>query len=1677
MRAKFYLFLLTTFITYSAAFGQMLVGSDTLVGNEWIQYGRQYYKFSLAEDGVYRITAQALMTSGIDPGTVTGASLRLYSMGRQVPIFVSTDGALSANDFIEFFGHKNRSEMDRYLFLHPDKDMLNPEYSLYTDSSYYYLSLDGEGAPVRVQQISNDLNHPPAAAGYFLYQEQVLFTTTHFDPYIPVDNGGAVSYSSYMHGEGFCKGSEFNASVNISGTDRSASGPDAILHLRMTSSNNGSHSFPVLWNDQLITTLHPFNIQIIDTSFVIPLSALQDNNQLKINSDLPISRMSIASVTLTYPKLLTYSVANQSSLFLSPDPASQYYVLEGYSHGADAPIIYTDDGRQRMISDFDSQNHVHFVWPPVSNETTLQVIDPNGGMHLIPSLEPKKFIDWSGDDTEFIIITHPDLMPAGTASDYVQYRSSAQGGSYKAKAYSILDIYDQFGYGIEKHPQSIRNFVEFAHRHWPSAKMIFIVGRAIEYDQSRQEDGSWESWFYVPTFGKPGSDQLLAATLWDLVPRYPISRLAVTDANTIEVYLNKVKEHDSAANEGDQTIEDKEWIKHVIHISGGKNATEQSDFKQVMASLGEELTATDFGAKIYSFQKETSDFIGESQSQQINKLLHEGSSIINYLGHSSTSTFEFNINDPTQWNNKGHYPIFCGMGCSAGAIHSTLLSLSDRYVQIPDEGAIAFISGSGSQFAPSLITWAHPWYDYFGSLDYGTSLGESILYGLQAVGKLVNPEFSGLNYYRYLLEQQTTQGDPAIKINPLPGPDYLVDRNSVSVSPALLSTRQDSFDLQFSIVNIGRNLRQYVTYSISLRSPDGQVIDLLHASALVDRTDVPITVRLPLQINKKSGVYRLLISLDDENLINELPAPAAENNNRLMDNLGVEGVALVVVDNVMTAAWPPDFAIVNKAPVTLVATGSNAFSKPMNILVEVDSNGLFNSPSLIRQEFPAHSGTLKWTLEKTLVPGQEYFWRVSTDSISPEQGFIWSRHSFTYLPDKSTGWSQSHFHQLTHDPSVQITPDSMNYRFDFGRKVKNYTMVNRFHDVPAGLVPYFFEDGIFNARLAQRFRDKKVHGFVVAIDSVTGNYIMNTVEGLYGSVPDPLPMPGFAYDLTTPESRQNMINLIDHVIPAGYYVFFYTYQHTNFEDYHPETWADDEAQFGKSIFSVIENQYPGSKIRTLQDKGSVPYIVLFQKDRGPIEEQIAADFNDVISISFDGTSFFKSGSYVSVPIGPASHWGSIENQITNFNDTTGSVTVSAWVMSPDLSDTLWISHDITDAQLDISAVDARTYPWMQMKVETVDSATYRPAQIDYWRVLYDGYPEFTINPDAGFQFIADTLTQGEKMSLRATVENVSDFDADSLPVTLNIIGSNSQTEELRTTLKPFGKLSSREVYFERSTGDLLGDYQVVMELNPDHNTPEQVFSNNIGLLSMVVLKDGANPVLDVTFDGAHIKNGDVVAAKPLILLSLHDESPYLRMEDTSLFEMYLQFPSEYELKRIPFTSDWVTFTGASPSGENVARVEMRPDLTEDGVYQLEVQAKDAAGNVSGDNDYFISFRVIHEQTISRIINYPNPFNSTTRFAYSLTGEGSPAFYKIQIISMNGIVVREITQDQLGPLVVGTHVTNYEWDGTDNNGNPLAAGVYLYKMFAKNEKGEDYGHYETYDENLFKNNWGKLVIVR
>ena len=110
------------------------------------------------------------------------------------------------------------------------------------------------------------------------------------------------------------------------------------------------------------------------------------------------------------------------------------------------------------------------------------------------------------------------------------------------------------------------------------------------------------------------------------------------------------------------------------------------------------------------------------------------------------------------------------------------------------------------------------------------------------------------------------------------------------------------------------------------------------------------------------------------------------------------------------------------------------------------------------------------------------------------------------------------------------------------------------------------------------------------------------------------------------------------------------------------------------------------------------------------------------------------------------------------------------------------------------------------------------------------------------------------------------------------------------------------------------------------------------------------------------------------------------------------------------------------------------------------------------------------------MNYPNPFSTQTRFVFTLTGDRVPDDLLIQIMTISGRVVREISEGEIGPIQIGRNITEFAWDGRDQFGDLLANGVYLYRVKAKID-GKDISILDTDANQYFHNGLGKMYIIR
>jgi hypothetical protein len=188
-----------------------------------------------------------------------------------------------------------------------------------------------------------------------------------------------------------------------------------------------------------------------------------------------------------------------------------------------------------------------------------------------------------------------------------------------------------------------------------------------------------------------------------------------------------------------------------------------------------------------------------------------------------------------------------------------------------------------------------------------------------------------------------------------------------------------------------------------------------------------------------------------------------------------------------------------------------------------------------------------------------------------------------------------------------------------------------------------------------------------------------------------------------------------------------------------------------------------------------------------------------------------------------------------------------------------------------------------------------------------------------------------------------------------------------------------------------GSNQLLAFVNP-RLQPEEYYENNAINLNFKVLQDKIQPVLDVTFDGVKIMNGDFVSPKPVIAISLKDENKFLLKGDTNGISLFLTRPCQgCVVERIPLNSPLVKIFPAGK--DNLFRLEFKPEKLDNGNYRLAVEGADVKGNESGINAYQIDFQVLDQKTITNFYPYPNPFSTSCQWVFTLTGD-FPEDFKI-----------------------------------------------------------------------------------
>jgi hypothetical protein len=121
----------------------------------------------------------------------------------------------------------------------------------------------------------------------------------------------------------------------------------------------------------------------------------------------------------------------------------------------------------------------------------------------------------------------------------------------------------------------------------------------------------------------------------------------------------------------------------------------------------------------------------------------------------------------------------------------------------------------------------------------------------------------------------------------------------------------------------------------------------------------------------------------------------------------------------------------------------------------------------------------------------------------------------------------------------------------------------------------------------------------------------------------------------------------------------------------------------------------------------------------------------------------------------------------------------------------------------------------------------------------------------------------------------------------------------------------------------------------------------------------------------------------------------------------------------------------------------------EGHHQIKFKIWDVFNNSSEETINFV-VRGSDSFTIGDMINYPNPFRDYTNFSFEHNNADQILDVTIDIFSITGQRVKTIRSSGYAE---GYRIAPIRWDGTDDNGFRLRAGIYLYRTEIRSNGGE------------------------
>ncbi|MBW6491755.1 MAG: type IX secretion system sortase PorU [Lentimicrobium sp.] len=502
-------------ITFAAS-PPVLKSVNTYADNSVLATG-DWYKFYLAESGVYKITFDDLKNLGINTNGLNPDKIRIFGNGgamlnmtagvitaddlheNSISVFTATPGVFAQGDYILFYGKGPQT-----WIRNPLSGRLDHTTHLYADEACYFLTIGAENG----RRIT--FTEPPQnPADYFVNEYTALF---HYEK----DLYNLIKSGRKWFGE---KMDFYNRTLNIPQVTFSdiIPGSNAVIRYGIAGrSTTNALSFNFLVNNQVvgtstlakITSKYDYAFDLITSATFTPPADMLDI-QFKFN---PLSSTDLGwldFITLNVQCSLKFT-GGQMSFRDSKSIANNRISEFSLSNANTVTEIWdvTDPLNVFLVNYTRSGDVVKFN----SNTTVLkEFIALNGTSYN--SIRPGEKISnqnlHSIGNYDLIVITHPDF------SSQAQTLATAHNdmGEISAIVVSLPEIYNEFSSGIQD-ITAIRNFMKMLYDRGRDAgypKYLLLFGNASYDVKNRIPQNS----NFVPSFQSDNSIKTTASFLSD----------------------------------------------------------------------------------------------------------------------------------------------------------------------------------------------------------------------------------------------------------------------------------------------------------------------------------------------------------------------------------------------------------------------------------------------------------------------------------------------------------------------------------------------------------------------------------------------------------------------------------------------------------------------------------------------------------------------------------------------------------------------------------------------------------------------------------------------------------------------------------------------------------------------------------------------------------------------------------------------------------------------------------------------------------------------------------------------------------------------------------------------------------------------------------------------------------